>query len=188
MDMLEHWKVFLESVDYSISKAYVWKGNSKSSDFRESSLPKLLKQVRYLYDFYCFLVSMLLKQNYDIGVKTRIFPESFSSHLKKLQELCLESPAVCLLAIQKVKISNCSNISGVDALAFTSLAKKKQEFFKRRIAGTLYSKSLKNIKIKKDVPKAAVLKSMQKRFWQIMWLRKTTSYFGCCLKNVWSGV
>lgn len=69
----------------------------------------------------------------------------------------MESPAIRLLAIQEVKNSSGRVTPGIDNISFTSLEKKKQEYTKKKIKGTRYFKSSKNFKIKKELPKVAIM-------------------------------
>jgi hypothetical protein len=65
--------------------AYVRNGNSEPPQLSISPFPELFKQVKALNESYCFLVSMILKQNYKIDIKTCIFSKSFPANIKKLQ-------------------------------------------------------------------------------------------------------
>lgn len=89
--------------------------------------PKLLERIRVLNDSYCSLVSMLLKQNYDAGIKVRLSSKYIPSRIKKLQQLFIESPVICFLVIYDLKSFPASIIPGVDNFAFISSTKKKQE-------------------------------------------------------------
>ena len=137
--------------------AYVRKGNSESPKLSMSPFPELFEQIKALNESYCFLVSMILKQNYNAEVKTCISFKLLPTDIEKLQQWFIESPAICWFAIQQVRTSFGSIIPGVDKIAFTSLAKKKREYAKSGWTNTRYSKSSKSYKIKKDFPKTSII-------------------------------
>jgi hypothetical protein len=163
LDMLEYWKVFLASLEQQIFKVYVQKRNGRFLGFSRVSFQELSKQVRSLYYFYCFLVFKLLKQNYDIGIKTRVFTKSFSNNLKKLQQRFIESSVIRLDAIIQVNIFDDSQVPKGDPLTFVSLVKQKWEFFNNIVTQTGYFKSLKNFKVKNDSLKVAALTKRLKK-------------------------
>lgn len=157
IDTVESWKVFLKCLDKQVLTYYVRKGNGDFPRLDLSPIPELLKQIEVLNKSYCFLVSVILKQNYNLSGKTRLCSNNIPKDIEKIQQLFMESPAIRLLAIQEVKNSPGSVTPGVDNISFTSLKKKKQEYIKKKIKGTRYFKSSKNFKIKKDLPKVAIL-------------------------------
>merc|ERR1712176_981425 len=73
------------------------------------------------------------------------------------QQLFIESPAIRLLAIQEVKNSSGSSTPGIDNVSFASLEIKKQDYIKQKIKNSRYFKSSKNFKVKKDLPKSAII-------------------------------
>lgn len=150
-------------MDQQISIAYVRKGNREPPELSMSPFPELLKQVKALNESYCFLVSMILKQNNTIGAKIRISSKSLPSDIKKLQQWFIESSAICWLAIQQVRTSSGCTTSGVDKIAFTSFAKKKREYIKSGWSKTRYSISSKSCKIKKNLPKTYIITEQIKK-------------------------
>ena len=157
IDTVESWKVFLKHLDKQVLTYYVRKGNGDFPRLDISPIPELLKQIKVLNESYCFLVSVILKQNYNVDIETRLFSNNIPKEIEKIQQLFIESPAIRLLAIQEVKSSPGSVTPGVDNVSFTSLKKKKQEYVKKKIKSTRYFKSSKNFKVKKDLPKVAIV-------------------------------
>jgi retron-type reverse transcriptase len=157
IDTVESWKVLLKHLDKQVFTYYVRKGNGDSLRLDIAPIPELLKQIKVLNESYCFLVSVILKQNYNVGVETRLFSNNIPKDIEKIQQLFIESPAIRLLAIQEVKNSSGSVTPGIDNVSFTSLKKKKQEYVKKKIKSTRYFKSSKNFKVKKDLPKVAII-------------------------------
>ena len=86
IDTLKFWKISLESIEQEIFMTYVRKGNSEPPRLSMSPFPDLFKQVKALNESYCFLVSMILKQNYNIIANTRIFSKSLFIEIEKLQQ------------------------------------------------------------------------------------------------------
>lgn len=148
IDIVESWKVLLKHLDRQVFTYYVRKGNGDSLRLDIGPIPELLKQIKVLNESYCFLVSVILKQNYNVGVETRFFSNNIPKDIEKIQQLFIESPAIRLLAIQEVKNSFGSATPGIDNVSFTSL---------KKIKSTRYFKSFKNFKVKKDLPKAAII-------------------------------
>jgi len=157
IDMLNSWKVSLKFMEQQIFLVHVQKENGELHNFSKSQFPELFKQMKALNESYCFLVSMILKQNYKNETKTCISLKSFFTDIKKLQQWFIESPAICWFAIQQIRTSSGSTISGVDKIAFTSLAKKKREYTKFKWTNTRYSKILKSFKIKKNFQKVFII-------------------------------
>jgi len=125
IDTVESWKVLLKHLDKQVFTYYVRKGNGDSLRLDIAPIPELLKQIKVLNESYCFLVSVILKQNYNVGVETRLFSNNIPKDIEKIQQLFIESPAIRLLAIQEVKNSSGSVTPGIDNVSFTSLKKKK---------------------------------------------------------------
>lgn len=164
IDTVESWKSFLKFLDQQILTHYVRKENGDFPKLSIAPFSELLKQIKVLNDSYCFLVSMLLKQNYDAGIKTRISSKYIPNEIERMQQIFIESPAIRLLAIYDLKSFSGSITPGVDNVAFTSLTKQKQEYVTQKIKGTRYSKSSKNYKVKKDLPKAVVIDNQLEDF------------------------
>lgn len=163
IDTLESWKVSLEFIEKQISTMYIRKKNNEPPKLNISPFPELFKQVKSLNESYCLLVSMILKQNYDAGIKTRICSKSLPIDIEKLQTWFIESFAICWFVTQQVRTSSGSTTPGIDKIAFTSWTKKKREYSKFGSINTRYSKSLKSYKIKKAFPKAATITKQIKK-------------------------
>lgn len=157
IDTVESWKVLLKHLDKQVLTYYVRKGNGDFPRLDIAPIPELLKQIKVLNESYCFLVSVILKQNYNTGIETRLFSNNIPKDIEKIQQLFIESSAIRLLAIQEIKNSSGSVTPGIDNVSFTFLEKKKQEYVKKKIKSTRYFKSSKNFKVKKDLPKAAII-------------------------------
>jgi retron-type reverse transcriptase len=157
IDTIKSWKSFLKFLDQQIFTNYVRKENGDFPKLSIAPFSELLKQIKVLNDSYCFLVSMLLKQNYDASITLRLSSKYIPNEIERMQQLFIESPAICLMAIHDLKSSSSSMTPGIDNVAFTSLTKKKQEYVTQKTKGTRYSKSSKTYKVKKDLPKAAVI-------------------------------
>ena len=155
IDTVESWKVLLKHLNKQVLTHYVRKGDGNFPGIDNAPIPELLKQIKVLNESYCFLVSIILKQNDNTAIKTRLSSNNIPKDIEKIQQLFMESPAICLLAIQEVKNSSGSVTPGIDNVSFTSLAKKKQEYVRNKIKNSRYSKSSKNFKVKKDLPQKA---------------------------------
>jgi len=105
IDTVESWKVFLKCLNKQVLTYYVRKGNGDLPRLDISPIPELLKQIKVLNESYCFLVSVILKQNYNLSVGTRLCSNNIPKDIEKIQQLFMESPAIRLLAIQEVKNS-----------------------------------------------------------------------------------
>lgn len=138
IDRVESWKSFLKFLDQHILTYYVLKENGDFPMLSIAPFPELLEQIRALHDSYCSLISMLLKQNYDAGIKVRVSSKHIPSGIEKLQQLFIESPVICLLAIYDLKSFSASIIPGADNAVFISVKKKKQE--KDKLCWLLYNK------------------------------------------------
>lgn len=164
IDTVESWKVLLKRLNKQVLAYDVRKGNESYPRLDITPIPELLKQIEGLNESYCFLVSVILKQNYDATIRTRLFSNNIPHDIEKLQQLFIESPAIRLLAVQEVKKSPGSSTPGIDNISFTSLEKKKQEYIKRKIKNSRYFKSSKNFKVKKDLPKVAIINKQIENF------------------------
>lgn len=138
IDRVESWKSFLKFFDQQILTYYVQKENGDFPMLSIAPFPELLEQVKVLKDSYCSLVSILLKQNYNAGIKVRLSSKYIPSEIEKMQQLFIESPVICLLVIYYLKSSFISIIAGLDNVAFISLTKKKQEH--NKLCWLLYNK------------------------------------------------
>lgn len=127
VDRVESWKSFLKFLDQQIFTHYVLKENGDFPMLNIAPFPELLEQIKVLNESYCSLVSMLLKQNYDAGKKVLLSSKYIPSEIKKIQQLFIESPLICLLVIYDLKSSFVNIIPGVDNVVFISSTKKKQE-------------------------------------------------------------
>lgn len=138
IDRVEYWKSFLKSFDQPIFTHYVLKENGDFPMLSIAPFSELLAQIRVLYDSYCSLISMLLKQNYDAGIKVRLSSKYIPNDIEIIQELLIESPVICLLAIYDLKSFSVSITPGVDNVASISSIKKKQEY--EKLCWLLYNK------------------------------------------------
>lgn len=157
IDTLKSWKAFLNYLNKQVLKYYVQKENGDFPRLDNPPISELLKQTEVLNKSYCFLVSIILKQNYNAGIDNSLSSSNIPRDIKEIQQLFIESRAVCLLTIQEIKNSSASVTPGIDNIAFSSWEKKKQEFIKRKIKNTRYFKSSKKFKVKKDLPKAVIM-------------------------------
>jgi hypothetical protein len=157
IDTLKSWKGFLNYLDKQVLKYYVRKKNGDFPRLDTPPISELLKQTEVLNKSYCFLVSIILKQNYNAGINNFLSSSNILKDIKEIQQLFIESRAVRLLTIQEIKNSLASVTPGIDNIAFSSWEKKKQEFIKKKIKNTRYFKSSKKFKVKKDLPKAVII-------------------------------
>jgi hypothetical protein len=65
---------------------YVRKKNNELPKLNMSPFPELYKQIKILSESYYLLVLMILKQNYNVKIKTYNFLNSLPTVIKKLQQ------------------------------------------------------------------------------------------------------
>lgn len=87
----------------------------------------------------------------------RILALNLPVEIKQLQCLFIESAAARYYSIEKVSKSSSRFASGVDRIAFLKLDNEYFRYKEKRLKGTRYSMSGKNIRVKKNLPKKAIL-------------------------------
>ena len=164
IDTVESWKMLLKHLNKQVLTHYVRKGKGDFIKLSSAPIPELLKQIKVLNKSYCFLVSIILKQNRNVGINTRLSSNHIPKDIEKIQQFFIESPSIRLLAIQEVKNSSASKTPGIDNVSFAFLEKKQQEYVKQKIKSTKYFKSSTNFKVKKYLPKSAIMDKQATNF------------------------
>jgi hypothetical protein len=164
IDTVESWKVFLTHLNKQVLTYYVRKGTGNFSRLDIAPIPELLKQLKVLNESYCFLVSIILKQNYNAGNSIRLSSKYIPEDIEKIQQFFIESPAIRLLAIHEVKSFFDSAIPGIDNVSFASLEKEQQEYVKQNIRSIRHCKSSKKFKVKKDLSRVVIIDKQVKHF------------------------
>lgn len=106
--------------------------------------------------YYNYTLSLIVA-DYVFKNKKKIKQNNLPIIISRLQNILIESFYVVIYAIYLVSKSTDRFISGVDSLCFKSLKTTRILVIKQKLKGTRYAFSKKNKKIKKDLPKRALL-------------------------------
>jgi hypothetical protein len=91
------------------------------------------------------------------SLKTRIVQQNLSHDIEKLQCIFLESFPISILAVYEISKSSRAKTPGIDGKYFSTINRKCKNYIEQRLIGTRYQKSGKLFKVKKDLPKKAVI-------------------------------
>ena len=95
--------MLLKRLNKQVLTYYVKKRNGDFPELNRTPISEILKQIKILNESYYFLVSILLKQNYNASIKIRLSSNYIPKDIAIIQQLFIESPAIRLLGIQKIK-------------------------------------------------------------------------------------
>lgn len=117
---------------------------------------KNINKIRKLLMDYNYVQSLqVLKVLPDL--KTRIIQQNLPYNIEKLQCIFMESFSISVLAVYEVSKSPGAKTSGVDGKCFSTMSIKRECFLNEQLVGTKYQKSGKSFKIKKDLPRKALI-------------------------------
>ena len=145
-DTVESWHQTLKAFDNKIkSNTYI------------SNDPELTKEANKLILNYFYLVSKLMQNNKKETLISRVLTLNTSIKIERLQCLFIESTAARYYSVEKVSKSSNRFTPGVDKITFLKLNNEYFQYKKKQLKGTRYNMSGKNARVKKDVPKKAIL-------------------------------
>ena len=90
-------------------------------------------------------------------LKTRIVQQNLPHEIERLQCILIESFSISVLAVYDISKSSGANTPGVDGKHFSTMKIKRECYLNQQLIGTRYQKSGKSLKIKKNLPKKAVI-------------------------------
>jgi retron-type reverse transcriptase len=90
-------------------------------------------------------------------LKTRIVQQNLPRDIERLQCIFLESFPISILAVYKISKSSVAKTPGVDGKYFPTVSIKREHYLNQQLTGTRYQKSGKSFKVKKDLPKKAII-------------------------------
>ena len=123
----------------------------------------ILKNVNLLILFYNYLICKVSNTFYNYNRCLQYFSQYFSLRLtfhkvkknwqlETIQNVFLESFSILFFILYNFKFSFCSQISGLNNLAFITLELEKKKRIKKFLLSTKYYKSSKSLKIKNNKP------------------------------------
>nr|YP_010377420.1 hypothetical protein NDC64_mgp21 [Navicula tsukamotoi]QYB23107.1 hypothetical protein [Navicula tsukamotoi] len=115
-----------------------------------------INKLRLLLADYNVIQSQLVKINLT-KLKCRIVKNNLPIEIEKLQRIFIESFAISVLAVYEISKSLGANTAGTDGNFFKNLQSQKADFFKKNLKNTRYQRSGKSFKVKKDLPKKALI-------------------------------
>lgn len=125
---------------------------TKEEIFNISNINKL----KLLLSDYNVIQSQLVKINVT-KLKCRIVKDNLPIEIEKLQCIFIESFSISVLAVYEISKSSGANTAGTDGDYFESLKSLKSDFLKKNLKNTRYQRSGKSFKVKKDLPKKALI-------------------------------
>lgn len=90
-------------------------------------------------------------------LKTRIVQQNLPHEIERLQCLFMESFSISVLAVYDISKSSGASTPGVDGKHFSTMKIKRECYLNRQLLGTRYQRSGKLFRVKKDLPKKAVI-------------------------------
>mgnify|MGYP001799392096 CR=1 FL=1 len=93
------------------------------------------------------------------ALKARIVQQNLPHEVERLQCIFMESFPISVLAVYDISKSSGASTPGVDGKYFSTVKIKRERYFNDQLMGTRYQKSGKSFKVKKDLPKKAVINS-----------------------------
>ena len=115
-----------------------------------------INKLRLLLNDYTVIQSQLVKINVT-KLKCRIVKNNLPIEIEKLQCIFIESFSIGVLAVYEISKSSGANTAGTDGNHFETLKNLKSIFLKKNLKNTRYQRSTKSFKIKKDLPKKALI-------------------------------
>ncbi len=119
--------------------------------------PELTKEANKLVLSYFYLVSKLMRSFKKEILINRILALNILIEIERLQCLFIESAAARYYSVEKVSRSPGRFTPGVDGIAFLKLNNEYFQYKKKQLKGTRYNMSGKSTRVKKDLPKRAIL-------------------------------
>jgi len=90
-------------------------------------------------------------------LKTRIVQQNLPHEIERLQCIFMESFSISVLAVYDISKSSGASTPGVDGKYFPTIKIKRACYLNQQLKGTRYQKSGKSFKVKKDLPKNAII-------------------------------
>lgn len=90
-------------------------------------------------------------------LKTRIVQQNLPHDIERLQCIFLESFSISILAVYEISKSSGAKIPGVDGKYFSTTSIKCENYLNQQLTKTRYQRSGKSYKVKKDLPKKALI-------------------------------
>jgi retron-type reverse transcriptase len=90
-------------------------------------------------------------------LKTRVVQQNLPHEIERLQCIFMESFSISVLAVYSISKSSGASTPGVDGKYFSTIKIKRECYLNQQLIGTRYQKSGKSFKVKKDLPKNAVI-------------------------------
>lgn len=147
-----------------------------------------INKIRKLLMDYNYVQSLqVIKVLPDL--KTRIIQQNLPHEIEKLQRIFIESFSISVLAVYNISKSSGANTPGVDGKHFSTIKIKRECYRNQQLIGTRYQKSGKSFKVKKDLPKKAVINDKILKRLKSELLEETLKYRfrllqRCNLKNI----
>ena len=145
--------------------------NTKNSVFEI----KNINRIRILLKDYNYVQSLQVTEVLSI-LKTRIVQNNLPHSIERLQCIFVESFCISVLAVLEISKSNGAITPGVDGKCFSTLNRKRDEYRFRQLKGTRYHMSGKSFKIKKDLPREAIIFDDLNETLKIQLINETTNF------------
>jgi len=123
-------------------------------------------------------------------LKTRIVQQNLPHEIERLQCIFMESFSISVLAVYDISKSSGASTPGVDGKYFSTIKIKRERYLNQQLVGTRYQKSGKSFKVKKDLPKNAVINDEILKQLKSELSKQTLKYRfrllqQCNLKSIW---
>ena len=148
---------YFETIDSWHQALKAFESQIKPDVFISKNATEPTKKANKLILSYFYLVSKLMRNNKKEILTNRILALNIPVEIERLQQLFIESSAARYFSVQKVSESSGRFTSGVDGIAFLELNNEYFQYKKTQLKGTRYNMSGKSARVKKDLPKKAVL-------------------------------
>ncbi len=145
--------------------------NTKNCIFEIKNINKLKK----LLKDYTYIQSVQVTEVLSIS-KTRIVQSNLPHSIEKLQCIFAESFCISVLAVLEISKLNGAKIPGVDKKSFSTFDCKRNEYLSRQLKRTRYYASGKSFKIKKDLPRKAILSYDLNESLKTQWINETINF------------
>ena len=90
-------------------------------------------------------------------LKIRITQQNLPHEIERLQCIFMESFPISVLAVYDISTSSKASTPGVDGKYFSTMKIKRERYLNQQLIGTRYQKSGKSLRVKKNLPKKAVI-------------------------------
>jgi len=117
---------------------------------------KSINKIRKLLMDYNYIQSLQVIKVLP-SFKTRIVQKNLLHGMERLQCIFLESLLIAILAVFEISKSPGANTPGIDGKYFSTISDKRENYINQQLIGTRYQKSGKSFKVKKNLPKKAVI-------------------------------